>query len=285
MTDITIAGIADLHLASTVSLCTPTVNLDDGGTYHASAAQLYLYRCWNSYLDQIEKRRCGDVIGVSNGDLGEGDYKQRSTQVITRNKSTITSLAANILDPLVKLSTGGFFVIRGTGAHVGPSAELEEEIAQDIGAIACPETNTASWWVLPLTIEGVRLLIYHHPGTNGAGRPMNKFSGIDRLASDIVFTYANDLRQEPPDIVMCAHIHEFRSSYDHFRTEAITLPCFSFKTEYIYRIGKAAANNRIGGVLIHCNAGEYEIEPILYQPKQEPFYSIGMLKKYDPNNG
>ena len=37
---------SDLHAGSTVALCPPKVQLDDGGKYEASKAQLWLWECW-----------------------------------------------------------------------------------------------------------------------------------------------------------------------------------------------------------------------------------------------
>jgi hypothetical protein len=38
----------DLHVNSTVALCPPTVELDDGGTYHHSRTQAWI---WNRWID------------------------------------------------------------------------------------------------------------------------------------------------------------------------------------------------------------------------------------------
>jgi len=38
-----VAVVADTHPNSTVGLCPPEVELDDGGTYHASKAQRWLW--------------------------------------------------------------------------------------------------------------------------------------------------------------------------------------------------------------------------------------------------
>lgn len=276
----TILFVADTHINSTVSLCKPVVNLDDGGSYHASKGQLFLWRSWENTLEQTEKRKTGEVITILDGDAVEGDTKDRSKQMITRNSATIKTLAIDVLEPAVKLSAG-IFVVRGTEAHTGKSGEMEESLALDLNANRCPETNTASWYHLKIDVEGVKLDISHHPRGNGGGRPFNRYSMIDALASDTVFTYSNDLRQEPPHLAIRAHIHAYKDSYDHFRTRAITLPCFTLATSFINRIAPGAIAD-VGAVLIHCSAGHYEVEPLRYFPSPVPFYSIEGLKPYDP---
>lgn len=280
---VTLACIADLHIGGTTSLCKPVVNLDDGGTYHASEHQRFIWRSWNNFLEQAEKRKAGNLLTLINGDLPEGDYKSRSAQVITRNKATISGMCAETITPLASMSDQGVIFVRGTEAHAGPSAELEEEIAKDTdNAIPCPETDKYSWWTVSLTIERVPILAYHHPGGNGGGRPMNAFSSIDRLAADTLFNFAN-AGKEPPRLVICSHIHQYKDSYDHFRVRALTLPCWTFKNAYAHRLGLGATANTIGGALIHFGAGEYEVEPFIYVAKSSPFYSIGKLKHANDN--
>jgi hypothetical protein len=277
----TLLVLADLHMGASVALCRPVVGLDDGGSYHASAAQLFLWRSWENLLEQVTRKKVGELLLDLNGDIIEGDAKNRSIQLITRNKATLLRHAAEVLDPLVKMSAGLYFK-RGTEAHSGNSGEWEEELALDLGAAQCPETNTASWWSMRYEVEGVRFDTAHHPRSNGGGRPQNRFSMIDALASDTVFSYANDRREEPPDLVIRSHIHTYKDSYDHFRTRAITTPCWSLFTAHTYRTGIAPTLPDIGGILIHCSAGRYEVDVIRYQPKPTPFYSIGALQPHDP---
>ena len=63
-------------------------------------------------------------------------------------------LTLDAIEPALKVSERTF-VIRGTAAHVGLSASLEEKIAIDIGAERCKETDAYSWWKLLLDCDGV----------------------------------------------------------------------------------------------------------------------------------
>ena len=270
---VTIVIVSDSHIGSSVGLCKPAAALDDGGTYGLSARQSFLWRSYEDFLARVERERA-DVYTVWNGDIGEGDYKNRSTQVISRNKSTITRWMSDIFEPLANLSAVRF-VTRGTEAHVGASAELEEGFADDIDATPEPATGASSWYWLPLEVEGVCLDIRHQPtGGGGAGQPQNSQSVVDRLASRTLFSYAN-LGRRPPDIVVCSHLHHWLDSRDAFRTRAIITPCWTLKTGYVWRVVDPVQPSDIGGVMIRVSAGHYEIEPFRYQPAATPYYSIG----------
>jgi len=268
----TTALIADLHSGSSVSLCKPVTHLDDGGTYHASKAQKELFYDWEDLLDKIEHKRLDRLYTVANGDIAEGDYKNRSKQLITRNKSSIVAMTTDLITPLIDMSDGVFFV-RGTMAHTGKSGELEELIAQNFdNTISNPDTEAKSWYWLPLKVEGVRMDISHETN-GGGGRPFNRFSSIDRLASDTVFSYANDRKEDPPHLVIRGHIHQYKDSFSHFRTRAITLPAWTLATEYVNKIAPGALAD-IGAVLIHCSAGNYEVEAIKYEPRKRRYFTV-----------
>ena len=123
--------VSDAHINSTVGLCPPSVNLDDGGTYRYSVQQRALWRSW---LDFCEKAHdsTDNVIVILNGDLVENGNK--STQVISRNKASILGMAYDAIAPLVE-DADKVFVIRGTEYHTGSSADLEEAFAKDLSNV------------------------------------------------------------------------------------------------------------------------------------------------------
>lgn len=268
---ITNVFVADLHSGSSVALCPSKVDLDDGGTIYPSPGQAWLRRNWEALMEHIQHIP-NPVYAHVVGDAVEGDYKDRSKQMLTRNKATILNIARENIHPLAALSVGVFFY-RGTTAHVGPSAELEEELAIDFdNAVKCPDTNTASWWSNLFECEGVRFDIMHHPRGSGGGRPMNGQGMIDRMATDAVFEYANR-GERPPDLVIRGHIHQYKDSHDAWRARAITLPAWTLATEYIYRLGASALAD-VGAVLVHCSAGRYEVELLQFKPLRKVYYTV-----------
>jgi hypothetical protein len=167
----------------------------------------------------------------------------------------------------------GVYTVRGTAAHVGEQAKAEEAFASNFdNTIRNPETDNASWWHLPLEMDGVRMDIAHHPKGAGSGRPMNSQSGIDRIASDTLFNYAND-GEVPPHLVIRSHLHGYRDSRDAFRTRAIITPAMCMLTSYTYRLGINIANP-IGAILIYCDAGKYHVEPLTYPVRKPEWQTI-----------
>jgi len=113
---------SDHHINSTVALCTPVINLDDGGTYHASRTQRELYNCWLDFWQQAKELTTGyKRVGVFNGDLGELDTKKRSIQLVTLNKATIQRMVIDTIEPALAI-LDSVFVMRGTAAHTGKSS-------------------------------------------------------------------------------------------------------------------------------------------------------------------
>jgi hypothetical protein len=257
----TLLVISDSHTNSTVGLAKPTIQLDDGDQVSASTARRWLWWTYTDILKQAKEKARGDLYGIINGDVIEGDAKKRSLQVITRNPEEILTIATETWEPFFDMCKG-VWVTRGTEAHTGKSAHYEEAFAGNFeNTMRDEETGRASWWYLPLEFDGVRMDIAHHPRA-GSGRPMNSQSGIDRVASDTLFTYAND-GEVPPHLVIRSHLHGYRDSRDAFRTRAIITPAMSLLTSYVYRIG-INVSMPVGAILIYCHEGQYHVEPLLY---------------------
>jgi hypothetical protein len=244
----TILVISDAHINSTVALCQPTVTLDDGGTYHASPGQTWIYHRWQELIAHAQAAAQHDrLVLVINGDVAEGDAKDRSKQLITRNRATIVRMAADLLEPLCKVASTTL-VIRGTPAHGGKSGELEEAVANDIEATG-PSKDVHSWFTLPLVVDGRRLDIAHK--TSGGGLPWTRKQAANKLAARTVFEYA-ERRERLPDVVIRSHIHLMGDSYDAFPVRGLITPCFTLATEYITSIAPNALAD-IGAIFIRTS--------------------------------
>ena len=210
-----ILAVSDLHVGSTVAVCQKQVELDDGGTYQASPGQRWLFDRW---LDMVEKVKQYQPTLILNGDLAEGDFKGRTYQLITRNKATVKRITAELLDPLLKVC-GSRYVIRGTPAHAGKSAHMEESIADDIDATG-PNPKINSWYYLPAKIDRVRIDVAHH--TNAGGMPFTAASAADRTARRVIEGYIQS-GEAVPDLILRSHVHVWSDSYDHYPVRAIHL--------------------------------------------------------------
>jgi hypothetical protein len=241
-----------------VALCKPSIILDDGQEVKISKAQHWF---WDNYLDLLERvDRIKPDILLINGDALEGDAKDRSYQIITRNPASIVRIGAETLEPLVQKVPAVYFV-RGTGAHGGKSGFLEEDLAHDLGAVKIG--NNQSHWSLNIIVDGVRISSSHH--TNMGGLPWTKPNAGNQLAAKIQFQYSQD-GEKVPDLAIRGHVHRWADSYDNYRTRALVLPCWTLATEHTHKIAPDTLPE-CGAAFILCDRGKFEIDKVDYKPK------------------
>ena len=260
-----LAVVGDTHINSSVGLSPLTINLDDGGTYRASKGQRWLWYNWLDYWECVAKlvtQHDAKVWTVFNGDLVEGDGKNRSHQLITQNDTTVMSMALDAIRPALEASDR-LFVVRGTAAHVGLSASLEEKVAIDIEAVKCKETNTYSWWKLLLDCDGVLFDITHH---GNVGRlPWTKSNPLNALAVRLLLEYAGG---RLPDVALRSHNHKFAETGMNYPVRVISLPAWQLATEYSHRLGVVEAAD-VGGAIFVCDGGKYEVIIKRYVPERQ----------------
>jgi hypothetical protein len=125
-----VAVVADLHINSSVALCPPVFNLDEGGTFRSSKGQRWLWEHWLSFWQEVKGLE-GRRVAILNGDIGELDIKRRSYQLISPNKAMILKMVLMTLEPMLE-AVDEVIVLRGTMAHIGKSAWLEEMVGNDL---------------------------------------------------------------------------------------------------------------------------------------------------------
>lgn len=264
-----LVAVSDMHINSTVALCPPVVNLDDGGTYHANRTQRWLWQCWQDfwrYADETYPAAEFRRIAIVNGDLGELDTKRRSIQVITVNKATIQNICIDTLRPLTDWAQA-VYIVRGTAAHTGKSAWLEEAIAGDLdNTVRETPDGAASWWHIRSVCEGVRLDIAHHASMGGL--PWGKVNAASRLAAKIVWQYVIQHKQPAPHLVLRSHNHTAVNS-EVEDTEVWFTPAWTTLTEHGYRSGFENDLAQIGGVFVECEGGRAKVYNRLYKPEKE----------------
>lgn len=255
-----VAIVGDIHANSTVAVCPPSIALDDGGQYRGSDAQRWIWRQWRAYWATVAERREGKrLIVILNGELADDNYHP-TTQLITKNPADMLRLSAEVLAPALSLlaEDDRVYVTRGTEAHSGPSAHLDETVAQDIGATG-PDDERASWWRLRLLVEGVRFDIAHHPPGGGGRLPWTRGNFANRLAAMTVFEAA-DRGERAPHLFVRGHVHRPDDSYDRFATRALVLPSWQLTTSFGHRIGGDPLP--VGGVIVTCDKGQCEVEKV-----------------------
>ena len=258
-------AVGDLHINSTIGLCVPRVDLDDGGVYRASKAQRdYLLRNWRRFWRDVaelrDRVRARRVIVVIGGDLVD-DNSHSQAQLITVNRSVIVALAQRVLEPALEVADE-VIVVRGTEAHGGQSGELEEIVAERIGAVPDPVTGQFSQWFLLAEVDGVLFDVAHHPPTFGR-RPWTKAAAAARAAALLRAQYL-EAGQRVPDVAIRFHVHSYQPGPREPRPEFYYGPPWQLCTAFGHRLGAGRQIEPVGGLVFECQAGEQRVHVLRY---------------------
>lgn len=265
-----VAIVSDLHCGGTTALCPPRVDLDDGGHYEASKAQRWMWEGWHSFWEFVERRRDkrkADLVFVCNGDATDGNH-HGTTQILSGNPTAQAAVVNEVLRAPLALQPSALFFIRGTEAHVGPSAAYEERIAVGLKkdgrpVIADAETGSASWWHAKAEIQGVRIDLAHH-GRMGT-RPWTKQNVVNAGAVEIAMEH-NERGEPAPHLAVRSHLHRYADTHDACRqTRLIQTPAWQLATAYVHRVAPNSLAD-IGGILVEITDGKMIVEPVLYKP-------------------
>lgn len=253
-----IIDVSDLHSGCKLALCPPEgVKLDDGGKYMPSAFQLKLYAMWHEFwYDWVpfatrKERYCV----VVNGDVVEGVH-HRATTPISHNIGDQCKIAFTLLEPIAEMAKGGLYMIRGTEAHVGISAQTEEAMAAKLGAIPNEEGQYCRWDLWKRIGDNKLVHFLHHIGTTSS--TAYESTAVYKELTEM-YVEAARWRQQPPDIIARAHRHrniEIKipiGTVDGQTSEAsaIVTPCWQGKTPFAWRIpGARISTPQFGGVAI-----------------------------------
>lgn len=272
-----LAVVSDLHCGSTVALCPPQIELDDGGKYVASRFQAWIWGLWNAYWDEVERVRDevgGELYALFNGDMTDGDH-HGTTQILSGNPTAQAAVVDACMKVPLALKPDRMFFVRGTEAHVGKSASHEERIAKGLHkdgrpVEGDPDTGTASWWHLRMQVEGVRIDAAHH-GRAGF-RPWTERNASVLLAKEIFHRHAEeDARhgREPsfPHLALRSHYHRYSDSHDAAPTRVLQTAAWQLATAFVHRIGPETVAD-VGGHIVVVDDGKYEVRNIIQQPSR-----------------
>lgn len=267
-----VAVVSDLQIGSTVALCPPEVELDDGGTYMPSKPQRWFLQCWNDYWrvvhNEVEKNNAGLWV-IINGECCEGDH-HGTAQIFSRNMADQRRAAIELIDPVAQRADK-LFIVRGTEAHSGKSANQDEEIAKDLDAVKNEKRDTWSWWSLKLAASGVRFFFAHHPRTAG-WLPHTEDSAASRMSTMIATRWLKAGRALP-DVAVFGHVHYFADSGKAHRPRVIYMPGWQIATSYVHRLGSSYEYDLkpVGGVYFVCRDGNYTINEKLFLGDEDPW--------------
>ena len=262
MKNIILAVVSDLHVGSTVGLCPPIVELDDGGKYKLTKAQKWLWEKWLDYWKSIgglKKKYKAEVWVVVNGDMFDGDHHQ-TMQIWSSNPADWMNAADSIFKEIGAYKH--FFIVRGTECHTGKSGNIEEMYAKRMNAEKDVVMGTHSWFELPLEASGVRMLFRHH-GSVGM-LPWTFANIINRQAVEEIIKKING--EHDAELVIQSHRHKFGESGMNYPLRLVHTPAWQLRSAWGY--SKPGLLSDLGGLAIICQDGKYSIEPFIYKAEK-----------------
>jgi hypothetical protein len=265
--------ISDIHAGCKLALCPPEgVDLDDGGKYMPSAFQKKMWSMWEEFWLEWVPFATKDepYCVIFNGDAIEGVHHGATTP-ITTNRMTQGRIAKRVLERVVELCEGRFYFVRGTEAHVGPSAEAEEGLAKSLKAIPNAEGQYARYDLWKTVGPGKLIHALHHIGSTGS-QAYEATAVHKELVEE--FAEAGRWRNQPPDVVVRSHRHRYmKTSVPIGHTgpkgkqatgEAISVvtPCWQGKTPFVWKIpGGRLSTPQFGGIVVRWAHDELFVRP------------------------
>lgn len=244
--------ISDTHCGCQFGLHPPEdITLDGGGIYVPSDLQRKVWAWWRAFWDEWVPEAChGEPFTVVvNGDMLDGRHHGSVTQV-SQNLADQQRIAEAVFAPIVQRCEGRFYVIRGTEAHVGQSAENEENCARALGAV--PDDNGLySRFELWMRVGTGLVHLMHHIGTTGSSHYESS-----AVLKELTESYAEAGRwcKEPPDVVVRSHRHrhlEVRVPTSLGYGISFCTAGWQLKTPFAYRVaGGRYTTPQVGGSII-----------------------------------
>lgn len=270
-----VAVVSDLHCGSTVGLHSdqPTL-LDDGAFYHPSPAQLWLWQHWVTYWARVKKVAKGHHLHVVlNGDAVDGNH-HGTTQIASNHPGIQHTILGNVMDHVWQtVQPHSVVVVRGTEAHVGPSAANEEAFAFGLSqrGFTVPKTsdNRYSHWHFHGQY-GQHLLDFTHHGRLGQ-RLWTKSNPSNGLAFEIWAEHA--MQGKPhPRLAIRSHFHRHADTFDAYPTRLIQTPAWQLATAFVHRIAPDTMAD-IGGLIIVADGERLDVEKVMFVPDPPKIWS------------
>jgi hypothetical protein len=253
-----IVVVSDIHAGCKLALCPPKgVRLDDGGKYMPSEFQRQVWKYWQSFWDEwvpVATKKEPYTV-VVNGDVIEGNHHRASTP-ISVNPADQCAIAKEILEPIAARAKRGFYMVRGTEAHVGISAATEEGMGRALGAIPNKEGQCCRWDLWKQVGDGKLAHFLHHIGTTGS-QSYEATAVHKELIEE--FVEAARWRRDPPDAIVRSHRHRHfettiatgKPNGETGRAYAVVTPAWQGKTPFVWKIpGGRLSTPQFGGILI-----------------------------------
>lgn len=261
--DTVVAVISDMQVGSTMALAPSKWNLHDGGTFHASPAQMIIHRQWVHSAKQVKDvladgRNRKRLVLVLNGEPIDGDHHD-TPQIVTKNRTEQIDMAVSLLDEWMQVveyepKRGDcMYLVRGTSAH--ERGEHIERIGRDLDGVVPYRKDSSTltkdgryhWQKLRRTVNGKLFNVTHHGFSRGS-RAWSTENAIYNTLKSAYFT-ALDYGYEAADFYIRSHKHVLTVAEYHGRNKTlhgVQTPCFQLKTHFCNQVAANEDINTIG---------------------------------------
>lgn len=223
-----------------------------------SDAQQMIWAAWREFWEEwVPLAGHGEPFAILvNGDALDGVHHGSKTQV-SQNHADQAAIALQCLEPLMEKCRGRLYMVRGTEAHVGPSAEMEEMLAERLGAVPDAHGQHSRFEIWFRLGRGL-VHAMHHIGTTGS---MHYESTAVMKELSESYTEAGRWRDDPPDVVVRSHRHrhlEVRVPTKLGYGISFVTPGWQLKTPFTYKIpGGRLTTPQIGGSIIRDGDNDF----------------------------
>jgi hypothetical protein len=269
-----IITISDLHVGSTMGLCTDQTIVTDGGSYSPNKFQVtsrkYWIDFWTTFVPEVT-RGIKKIILEINGDVLDGVH-HNSVNILSNSWAVQENAAIQVLQEIHDLcpkKINEIYFVKGTEVHAGPNGESEERIAKAIGAVPNDTGEYASyqWW---LTADDVPFQFAHHIGVTSSAAYESSAPMREMVAA---LVEASQWGASVPRVIVRSHRHRFIEvpiPSIHGRIRCVITPGWQLRTPFVERIDRMRMPH-IGGVVFRVEGEQCQvIEKIYPLPGPQP---------------
>ena len=261
--------ISDTHVGHKTGLIYPD-KLED---YKPNDMQRWLFKVWHDNFLPDVKAIIKDVKptfihGLTAGDMGDADFKNRSTQFWTKDINQIKSNANDLLEPFFELCNA-VHCIKGTRSYTGQNSQIDEAIADNFDNVVKQDDYNNAWYRCEYELSGV-LVDAQHRGKNRS--KWAKENLITALRQEIIVDRSMNNRRIP-DVVYRGHFHWWGDTSIHVKPYVVQVPSFQLPNDFIAEIDPVGGTPKVGGfVAVYQNGKIADRFPLTYTYKEEPIW-------------
>lgn len=267
-----IISISDLHVGSTVGLCTPGVIVVDGGKYEPNMFQKTLYNYWVHFWSEYVPamtRGAERVVLEINGDVIDGVHHE-IVSLISTSLYAQEQAACELLEGIKKLcpvKIDDIFFTVGTEVHVGKSGECEKRISKQLNAHQ-NEVGEHLNYQWELDVDNCVFNFAHHIGVTSSAAYESSAPMREMVAGLIE---SAQWGRRLPNVFVRSHRHRYIPVAIPSKDGAIQCvitPCWQLRTPNVERIDRMRKPH-IGGVVFRVEDGICQTNAKLY-PLPDP---------------